>query len=444
MKLSARRIFWIRFVTILFVAFFALSKHGFADVSHYRGGVSQAELSVPVGTVLGGYGTYAPPFTPHARRSTGLLGSIKVTAFAVQVRGGEINALVGVDAVGLRFSTVENIRKAVQSWNPEVRVLINASHSHSTPDTFGLWGELPNRSGVDPEYLKQLESKTIAVVREAVSSMRSVTLSWTSFPRSTLNLGEESPNEVTVVWMRDAASGSTLGSLTHWNAHPTVLPAENTLASADFVAFYRHFLEQESSLGGIHTFVNGYLAGVYPVTEGELESPIEPSQGELDPKVPKAIRQAAFLGESLAADAIRTRPEAVEIFARSATTESYSAMVSVTNRLFRLLMLLGVIEDVAPKGELQAPVEVFRLGPIEAVALPGEPSPTVAKEYLDTMKHEGVPHPLVFGQSGGMIGYLLDENTEFGEPQWKYQTSVSPSAQAATSLFKRFSEIFRP
>jgi hypothetical protein len=444
MELSARRIVWIMSVTIVIVTLLGVRRQAFAEVLHYRGGVSQADLSVPVGTVLGGYGTYAPPFTPRARRSTGWLGPIKVTAFAVQGSGSEITALVGIDAVGLRFSTVENIRRAVQSWNPQVRVIINASHSHSTPDTFGLWGELPNRSGVDPEYLKQLETKTIAVVREAVSGMRSVTLSWTSFPRSTLNLGDESPNEVTVVWMRDAGSGTTLGSLTHWNAHPTVLPAENTFTSADFVAFYRHYLEQESSLGGVHTFVNGYLAGVYPVTEGVLESPIEPSEGKLDPKVAKAVRQAAFLGESLASDAIRTRPDAMEIVDTSSSTQSYSAVVPVTNRLFRMLMLLGIIEDVAPKGELQTPAQVFRLGPIEAVALPGEPSPAVAREYLDTMKSEGVPHPLVFGQSGGMIGYLLHENTEFGEPQWNYQTTVSPSAQAATALFKRFGEILRP
>jgi hypothetical protein len=194
----------------------------------------------------------------------------------------------------------------------------------------------------------------------------------------------------------------------------------------------------------VHTFANGYLAGVYPVTAGELDSPIAPSEGRLDPKVAKAIRQAAFLGESLAADALRTRPEAVEIVDARSSTRSYSADVPVTNRLFRIFILLGIIEDVAPKGQVQAPVQVFRLGPIEAVALPGEPSPAVAREYLDKMKSEGVPHPLVFGQSGGMIGYLLDENTEFGEPQWKYQTTVSPSALAATALFNRFTEIFQP
>src|SRR5262245_20080158 len=64
-------------------------------------------------------------------------------------------ALVSVDVVGLFLASTEQARKRCPGYK---YICIGATHNHEGPDTLGLWGPNPFESGLNPEYLKQVES----------------------------------------------------------------------------------------------------------------------------------------------------------------------------------------------------------------------------------------------------------------------------------------------
>ena len=49
---------------------------------------------------------------------------------------------------------VERVREQLPGFD---YVLVSSTHNHEGPDTLGLWGPNPFQSGVDPDYLKQVE-----------------------------------------------------------------------------------------------------------------------------------------------------------------------------------------------------------------------------------------------------------------------------------------------
>src|SRR5579871_3648717 len=62
-------------------------------------------------------------------------------------------ALVSVDVVGLFLPFVERVRERLPGFT---YVMVSATHNHEGPDTLGLWGPSPFKSGIDPEYMKRV------------------------------------------------------------------------------------------------------------------------------------------------------------------------------------------------------------------------------------------------------------------------------------------------
>ena len=73
-------------------------------------------------------------------------------------------ALVSVDVVGLFLPVVERIRGQLKGFD---YVCVSSTHNHEGPDTLGLWGSGPFKSGIDPEYLKKVEAGVVSAVTAA-------------------------------------------------------------------------------------------------------------------------------------------------------------------------------------------------------------------------------------------------------------------------------------
>ncbi|HVL12713.1 MAG TPA: hypothetical protein VM529_09115, partial [Gemmata sp.] len=96
-----------------------------------------------------------------------------IMARAVVLADGDAKvALVTVDVVGLFIDPVERIRAKLPGFR---YVLVSATHNHEGPDTLGLWGPSPLKSGVDPEYMKRLEAGCVKAVQDADKSRRPAT-----------------------------------------------------------------------------------------------------------------------------------------------------------------------------------------------------------------------------------------------------------------------------
>ncbi len=81
-------------------------------------------------------------------------------------------AIVVLDAIGLMADNIIDIRNAIPADAGVTYTIVCSTHDHEAPDLMGLWGKTPFKSGINPEYMKQVKSQTVKSVVEAVKSMK--------------------------------------------------------------------------------------------------------------------------------------------------------------------------------------------------------------------------------------------------------------------------------
>src|SRR4051812_23887329 len=92
-----------------------------------------------------------------------------ITARAVVLSDGSKKiALVAVDVVGLFLPTVERVREKLPGFS---YVMVSSTHNHEGPDTLGLWGSSPFKSGVDPDYLTRVVDGAAEAVKKADAAL---------------------------------------------------------------------------------------------------------------------------------------------------------------------------------------------------------------------------------------------------------------------------------
>ena len=138
-------------------------------------------------------------------------------------------ALVAVDVVGLFNDTVSRVREKLPGFK---YVLVSATHNHEGPDTLGLWGPNPLKSGVDPEYLKKVEAGCVEAVNAADKARKPATAKIGTASDPDLVNDTRLPivkhDELVAIRFEEPKTGKALGVLVQWNCHPEVLASKNT------------------------------------------------------------------------------------------------------------------------------------------------------------------------------------------------------------------------
>src|SRR5262245_61394279 len=119
-----------------------------ADAGQLEVGFGKSDITpdVKAKTVfLAGFG--------HNRKATDIHTPLAVRAIVLK-DGPHKVAIASVDVVGLFLPFIEQIRKQLPGFD---YVLVGATHNHHGPDTLGLWGPSPLKTGVDPEYMSFIE-----------------------------------------------------------------------------------------------------------------------------------------------------------------------------------------------------------------------------------------------------------------------------------------------
>src|SRR5262249_9856591 len=147
-------------------------------------------------------------------------------------------ALVSVDLVGFFNGNVRRVRDALPGFS---YVLVSSTHNHEGPDTLGLWGPNPFKSGVDPAYLKLVEEQIVKAVKEADKASQPVTVQIGSATAPELLHDAREPyikhDELVALKFVHPQTSKTVGLLVQWNCHPETLDSKNTQISADFVGY---------------------------------------------------------------------------------------------------------------------------------------------------------------------------------------------------------------
>ena len=183
------------------------------------------EISGDAPVWLAGYG--------QNRRATGVHDPLYARAIVLR-DGDQKVALVVADVVGLFLPTTQEIRSRLEGFD---YVMVAATHNHEGPDTMGLWGPSPFRSGVDPAYMELLIERCAQAVRQADAMAVGSTAAYGVAQDDVLLRDTRQPivydGVLRVVRFTSTTDQANVGLLVQWNCHPEAMGSNNTEITAD-------------------------------------------------------------------------------------------------------------------------------------------------------------------------------------------------------------------
>ncbi|MBM3381712.1 MAG: hypothetical protein FJY29_04645 [Betaproteobacteria bacterium] len=406
-----------------------------AQAASLRVGLAQVDISTRLPLAMGGYGTF---FLSSPRKNgEGIHDPLYASAVVLESAQGEVAALVSVDAVGLSSRQISRIEARLRDTvDPNIHLIVAASHTHHSPDTLGLWGSLP-RSGRDSRYSEQLETGVVQSVRDAFALRTEAKLSQRTGRHANDSTSSDSPENIhdgfVNVAFYAADDGRLLGTLTQWAAHPTVLGMDNNALSSDYIGAFRKQMERFASVP--HLYFNGAIGKVYPLVPAANDSGLIDDlfpQGDRDLDVKDNYKRVSTVGWRLAnavwnAPAVHLSPNASESFAMCHVGVSFP----VDNKLFKLASNLRVVETRIRSGRIQSRVSTLSVGGVVFASLPGELFPKLIKRVPEASLAGRTPVWLGMGQD--WLGYFVD-SADYENPNLKYWTDLSVHREASQIL----------
>lgn len=308
-------------------------------------------------------------------------------------------ALVSLDVVGYFRTDVQSIRDLVAAAGVDVdHVIVSSTHGHEGPDTMGLWGPRETVSGVNPDWIANINERAAQSVVDAVADLREV---------GTFKVGSSDIRTYSdkgafnvITDLRDPividesmggagfwdASGQPIAMLAHFGDHPESVADENNLITSDFAHGLRQAVEEgthwdaydKEGLGGTAIFINGAVGGMMTGLRVEVEDP--DGNKWRDYTHERTLRMGWLLGE-MAIDAIDGGEEATTMDLKLATT---TFKLPVDNWGFQVLFLTGIVDrelfDYDPEQLIDddnvpwivTEANILQVGPLRFYTVPGE------------------------------------------------------------------------
>jgi hypothetical protein len=388
------------------------------SAAQYRAGAATIDITPSLREPV-----YMAGFAPN-RTATGILHPLGISALVVDDSAQGRICLVTADLIGLLNPVVERIRDRVAHLVAADQLLVCSTHTHSGPDTLGLWGPavlgINCRSGIDPDYLDLVVEAAGRAVEDACAALRPVRLAATSF---------ETPPH----WVRNDRRGGGLfphattltahdeegpyAILLNFAAHPEALWENNRALSPDFPAPVRNHLRQ---LGWRHSlFFNGPL--------GAMLTPAVPSGAKLDDRV----RYIEYFGRMLAE---LTHRHAMAAAPLSGLIRTATKRLSIANEnpRFKFAHKVGLIPRPMGDGTIQTELFAARIGALQIASIPGEPSPEVGDQIVAALG-SGPAMLMALGQDE--LGYIIPAEF-FGNKEYKYEQTMSVGPHFAATVIQ--------
>jgi hypothetical protein len=386
--------------------------------SAFRAGAASADITPADlgGTFLAGFGL--------DRRAEGVLEPL--AASALHLESGDVRVvLVSADLLALPRPLVDEIRARVSAAGGQRAILCCATHTHSGPDTLGLWGrslfgKLPIASGVDRAYLDWLAGRVASCVDEAAARAVPARLRAASFAapaRWTRNdrRGGARFDHAAALAVEDR-EGRRIATLVNYASHPETLWSGNRLVSPDFPGAFRRRSAQLA--GGVPLYVSGPL--------GAMLTPDLPREASDDERRRFCDALGTALAE-LAEEALAGAAADPDPVLRHAAR---SVRLPNANWRFRLFQRLGWLPARIRDGCVENEVHWLRLGDVEAVSAPGEVAPELGARMRAGLRAR---HRLILGLCDDEVGYVLEPGM-FDDPEYRYEATVSLGRDTAALL----------
>jgi len=359
-------------------------------------------------------------------------------------------ALVCVDVVGLFLPTVESIRKELTGFD---YVMVSSTHNHEGPDTLGLWGSNPFKSGVDAEYMKLVVAGVVKAAKDADKAQLPATahIGTAAGPELLNDNRKPEVKHDTLVAIRFDPIGKKdkkpLGVLVQWNVHPELLGSKNTEISADHVGYtVKHVSEK-------HGCPVAYFTGTVGGLMTSLDVPLADKDGKLlaDDTFEKTAAYGLAVGKLTDTALGKTVPLSLTPF----DLRIQPVLLPVDNNLYKLAWTAGVLKrnmylweknatpkefreatDVTKPVAVKTEVGYLKLGELEVAAIPGEIYPELVLGKVQDPVDPGADFPdapiepaiytslgkhrMIVGLANDEIGYIIPKRQWDEKPPYCY------------------------
>ncbi len=366
------------------------------------------------------------------RRATAVHSDLYVRALAMRL-GDRVAVLVACDLIGLHYDDIAEIRAALAPRDiPSESLIVACTHTHSGPDTLGLWGPDQASSGVDPAYLASIRRAVVEAALEALTfgcpvRMRAAMTRMPAGYVANYRTPDVVDDEIAVVQF-ERPNGEILATLLNLACHPEVLMGDSTLVSADYAGAACRAVEQAAGGSALH--VSGALGGM-----------LSPALEQRNAGAVAAMGQA-YAGAALEALAQSELTEIPKFEFRRATFG-----LPMSNPLFEMAQQAGVLRRRGlAEGELTTTCAYVDLGSAQIITIPGELLPRLGFELKAALPG---PVRVLAGIAEDELGYILPDD-EFVAPadylnpgtQYEESMSIGPNTgslvmAAAKELVKR-------
>lgn len=360
------------------------------------------------------------------RRATDVESDLRVRTVALAEAGGRPFVLAVCDVIGLLRAETLAIRAAVADLGADV--VVAATHTHSGPDTIGLWGPDEATRGVDDAHLAEVVTAVAASVRAAVAALEPATFSAATCDVDGVIRNTRDPDvldrQVGVLAV-DRPDGGAIATLVNVGMHPEVLDGDSALVSPDVAGATCAVLERVR--GGVAVWASGDLGGMQSPEEG--------------PRTTAEMRRKADVVADAALAALASAAPAGEQRVRFRGAE---VRLPLWNPRYRAGIASGLLRgEVTDDGALVTEVGVLDLGVARAAFWPGEVLPRLGMASKAAL---ATPVPFLVGLANDELGYILPD-ADFVEPDdWedpgdRYEESMSVGPRTGSLLTAAIAEL---
>jgi hypothetical protein len=392
----------------------------------------------------------------NQRPAQGIKDDIMAVAVVIDDGNNRVG-IVTADTVGLMRKFVLGVREAVPAeWDLDY-LMVHATHNHEGPDTQGLWGPGFLSSGVDPNYMQQLQQNILDALSEAIENLEPAQMSMARIPTNPLTPIKDKRKPIVIdedirALLFSRPDDSIIGTLVNVGIHVELAWDKNLELTADVAGYLRKGLSEgiyyddellKPGLGGTTLWLTGNIGGL--MTSG-------PTDTIYDPFLEKTFTEpghakARTFGYSLANSVIDAFNENrfVSSPEPKITFRAIEVELGIENFMLAIGTLLGVV-DSSPQFHLMPPfirylseVAFIQLGDATITGIPGELYPEIAVGGIENpkgadfaMEPEEVPPlrsqlpgkvNLIVNLANDAIGYIIPKSEWDKDAPWIYDES---------------------
>lgn len=394
----------------------------------YEIGTASVEITPPVGTPLAG--NFRDDYA-----SRGVHTPLRSRSIVIASDDGAL-AIISNDLLGMPAALAQEVRRQVASRCelPAERILVAATHTHSGPDVGGLTGQADAaavQAFLAPRMaegcVKAYEVRKPAHLWFAIGREERVcfnrrlrlrdgrtVMNWTAPPRETIDraLGPVDP-EIGILCAGEALAAPALVAA-NLALHAAVLAGDNWLMGPDWPGYYYEAVQKALGEQAMGVFLQG--------TEGNVNhiDARDPLQGRgykeaqrigslVGLAVVDALRGAAPVAGPVGASTrtisvpSRTIPPEQLAWARGVVEAATDRPKGTVDGIPDLIFAQDQIEMAARTEPFELEIQVFRVGQVAVVGLPGE---FFVEFGLEIKERSPAEITLVVGLANGSVGYV--------------------------------------